>query len=314
MDWIIIIAAIPLIIAAFFLGRLFASKPIENNNNKIKEEYYELIKLKNQKEAEYQHTLNELKKDIENNQQKLLFTKEQNKLIENQYQERLQVIENTKKFAEEAAEERRKFLENEFQKEEKKYEDLKASYNFELNDLLKDIESIKETRRAAIASRQQELTVEENKENYSLILPREEERDIPILREVQYKISKPRTIAMAIWNGYYQPIAKVKFPKILGKQDVCGIYKITNQKTGECYIGQAVDVRKRWYDHAKAMIGIDTPQNNLLYAAAQKYGLDDFTFELLLECKSNELNEKEKYFIELYNSNTFGYNKTAGNN
>jgi hypothetical protein len=62
------------------------------------------------------------------------------------------------------------------------------------------------------------------------------------------------------------------------------------------------------------MIGIDTPQNNLLYAAAQKYGLDDFTFELLLECKSNELNEKEKYFIELYNSNTFGYNKTAGNN
>ncbi len=119
---------------------------------------------------------------------------------------------------------------------------------------------------------------------------------------------------MAIWNGYYQPIAKVKFPKILGKQDVCGIYKITNQKTGECYIGQAVDVRKRWYDHAKAMIGIDTPQNNLLYAAAQKYGLDDFTFELLLECKSNELNEKEKYFIELYNSNTFGYNKTAGNN
>ncbi len=61
------------------------------------------------------------------------------------------------------------------------------------------------------------------------------------------------------------------------------------------------------------MIGIDTPQNNLLYAAAQKYGLDDFTFELLLECKSNELDAKEKYFIELYNSNTFGYNRTGGN-
>lgn len=313
MDWVIIVAAIPLIIAAFFLGRLFASKPIENNNNKIKEEYYELIKLKNQQEAEYQKTLNELKKDIENSQQKLLFTKEQNELIENQYQERLQIIENTKKFAEEAAEERRKFLENEFQKEEKKYEDLKASYNFELNDLLKDIESIKETRRAAIASRQRELTVEENKENYSLILPREEERDIPILREVQYKISKPRAVAMAIWSSYYQPLAKTKFPKILGKQDVCGIYKITNQKTGECYIGQAVDVRKRWYDHAKAMIGIDTPQNNLLYAAAQEYGLDDFTFELLLECASNELDAKEKYFIELYNSNIFGYNRTGGN-
>lgn len=62
------------------------------------------------------------------------------------------------------------------------------------------------------------------------------------------------------------------------------------------------------------MIGIDTPQNNLLYAAAQEYGLDDFTFELLLECTPNELDAKEKYFIELYNSNIFGYNRTQGNN
>ena len=65
------------------------------------------------------------------------------------------------------------------------------------------------------------------------------------MREVQYKISKPRAVAMAIWSAYYQQVAKVKFPKILGKNDVCGIYKITNQKTGECYIGQAVDVRQR---------------------------------------------------------------------
>ena len=50
---------------------------------------------------------------------------------------------------------------------------------------------------------------------------------------------------MAIWQAYYQPIAKKKFPKILGKTDICGIYKITNQETGECYIGQAVDIRRR---------------------------------------------------------------------
>lgn len=117
---------------------------------------------------------------------------------------------------------------------------------------------------------------------------------------------------MAIWNGYYQPLAKSKFPKILGKQDVCGIYKITNWKTGECYIGQSVDVRKRWYEHAKAGLGIDTPAGNKLYAAMQEFGLDDFTFELLLECKPEELNEKEKYFIELYQANIVGYNGNAG--
>ena len=302
MEWIVVVAAIPLIIAAFFIGRLFASKPIEDNNNKIRQQLSELLQIIDIKKAEQQ----KLEIEIQNKQEK-------NKWIENQYQERLKVIENTKQLADEAAAQRRKILDSEFEAEKLKYESYKKSYNEELDILKQDIESIKETRRAAIASRNKELIVEQNKDDYTLILPREEERDIPILREVQYKISKPRTIAMAIWNGYYQPIAKTKFPKILGKQDVCGIYKITNQKTGECYIGQAVDVRKRWYDHAKAMIGIDTPQNNLLYAAAQKYGLDDFTFELLLECKPNELDIKEKYFIELYNSNTFGYNRTGGN-
>ena len=302
MDWTIIIIAIPLIIAAFFLGRLFASKPIEDNNNKIRQQLDELLQTIDIKKAEQQ----KLEIEIQNKQEK-------NKWIENQYQERLKVIENTKQLADEAAAQKRKILNAEFEAEKLKYESYKKSYKEELDTIKQDIESIKETRRAAIASRQQELTIEQNKDDYTLILPKEEERDISILREVQYKISKPRAIAMAIWSAYYQPLAKTKFPKILGKQDVCGIYKITNQKTGECYIGQAVDVRKRWYDHAKAMIGIDTPQNNLLYAAAQKYGLDDFTFELLLECRQNELDEKEKYFIELYNSNVFGYNKTGGN-
>lgn len=61
------------------------------------------------------------------------------------------------------------------------------------------------------------------------------------------------------------------------------------------------------------MLGVDTPQGNKLYAAAKQYDLEDFSFELLEECKPNELNEKEKYFIELYNSKTFGYNGTGGN-
>ena len=61
------------------------------------------------------------------------------------------------------------------------------------------------------------------------------------------------------------------------------------------------------------MLGIDTPTGSKLCAAVQDYGIENFTFEILQECKNFELNEKEKYFIELYNSNTFGYNKTAGN-
>ena len=74
------------------------------------------------------------------------------------------------------------------------------------------------------------------------------------------------------------------------------------------------DIYKRWSQHAKCGLGIDTPPGNKLYQAIQEYGLENFTFEVLTECNSTELDEKEKYFISLYQADTFGYNGTKGNN
>jgi group I intron endonuclease len=118
---------------------------------------------------------------------------------------------------------------------------------------------------------------------------------------------------MLVWQTYWQPIAKKQFPLILQDKTKCGIYKITNLITDECYIGQSNDIYRRWSDHCKCGLGIDTPVGNKLYKAIQEYGLENFTFELLVECSQDELNEKEKYFIELYQADTFGYNSTKGN-
>lgn len=100
---------------------------------------------------------------------------------------------------------------------------------------------------------------------------------------------------------------------MLNKKDVMGIYKITNKENNMCYIGQAKKMRERWRDHMKCGLGIDTPANNKLYYAMQKEGLDNFTFELLEECNEQELDEKEKFYINLYDSYNFGYNSTKGN-
>lgn len=43
------------------------------------------------------------------------------------------------------------------------------------------------------------------------------------------------------------------------------------------------------------------------------YGLQNFAFEILEECPKQQLNEKEKFFIELYQAKDFGYNATGGN-
>jgi hypothetical protein len=43
------------------------------------------------------------------------------------------------------------------------------------------------------------------------------------------------------------------------------------------------------------------------------YGLWNFSFELLEECSKELLNEKEKFYISLYQSKDFGFNSTQGN-
>lgn len=75
-----------------------------------------------------------------------------------------------------------------------------------------------------------------------------------------------------------------------------------------CYIGQAKNIRERFREHLKCGLGIDTPAANKLYQAMLQEGVDNFTFELLEECAAANLNEKESFYIDLYNSYDYGYN------
>ena len=126
------------------------------------------------------------------------------------------------------------------------------------------------------------------------------------------QLNKPRILSMLIWSTYWQKPMTALCNNILGTSIVTGIYKITNQETGECYIGQAADVAKRWKDHAKCGLGIDTPAGNKLYKAIQEYGIWNFSWELLEQCNRVDLDEKERYYIQLYKSYEFGYNSNKG--
>ena len=73
-----------------------------------------------------------------------------------------------------------------------------------------------------------------------------------------------------------------------------GIYKVTNLKTNQCYIGQSVDLRNRLRDHIKAGLGIGS-SNNRFYTEMKNIGPENFMYEILEECDRSQLNEKERF-------------------
>lgn len=95
-----------------------------------------------------------------------------------------------------------------------------------------------------------------------------------------------------------------------------GIYKITNLINGKAYIGQSVDIHKRFNAHRSVAFNPnDKNYNYPLYRAIRKYGIENFSFEVLDECDMSELNNKEVYYISQYNTHgKFGYNQDDGGN
>lgn len=78
---------------------------------------------------------------------------------------------------------------------------------------------------------------------------------------------------------------------------ICGIYKITSP-SGKIYIGQAFDIENRWSRYRS----LNCRAQVHLYNSLKKHGSENHLFEILCECTEGELNEKENYYITLFDS------------
>ena len=88
-----------------------------------------------------------------------------------------------------------------------------------------------------------------------------------------------------------------------------GIYKITNPK-GRVYIGQSVNIskRKNYYRNSCSKRGVQPKISNSI----KKYGWDNHSFEVIEECRVEELDKREIYWINFYNSIQEGMNIREG--
>lgn len=83
---------------------------------------------------------------------------------------------------------------------------------------------------------------------------------------------------------------------------MCGIYKITNIKNGKVYVGQSVDIKRRWWEHkARAFIKSTDCYDKPLYRSMRKHGIENFILEILYLGEPESLNKKENEYIMEYN-------------
>ena len=92
-----------------------------------------------------------------------------------------------------------------------------------------------------------------------------------------------------------------------------GIYKITNIDNNKVYIGQSKNIINRLQNHKNALIK-NKHFNWHLQNAWNNYGESKFTFSIIEQCNVDDLDEREMYWINYYNSHNRinGYNKTLG--
>ena len=108
-----------------------------------------------------------------------------------------------------------------------------------------ELDKISKVRAAAIQAQIKEREIKDQLSFYCLRPTENELDDIKALERVKPNLHQPRILCMLIWSTYFQKPMTALCNNVLGTSIVCGIYKITNQETGECYIGQAVDIAKR---------------------------------------------------------------------
>lgn len=92
----------------------------------------------------------------------------------------------------------------------------------------------------------------------------------------------------------------------------CGIYIIKNKINEKVYIGQSVDIVCRWAAHKNSARSDRSDSYVKIHKAMKELGVENFYMEVVELCDFAQLSNKEKYWIQYYDSYINGYNMTLG--
>ena len=135
------------------------------------------------------------------------------------------------------------------------------------------------------------------------------QNDINKLKGVAAQLNNPATLYKLIWKEYYENGFNAMIGRVLGNdKEKSGIYKITDIRNQMCYIGQTTNFKNRWRTHAKRAVKAEEGTSNRLYQDMWENGLENYTFQIVEICEKDKLTEREKFYIDFFNSKEWGFN------
>lgn len=181
---------------------------------------------------------------------------------------------------------------------------IKKDLQVELDELDKSVADMKNVHSLAV----DRLNEHKVKGGWEPFLSPHEQRLIELIDEV---VAMYPDLASDLNTIKWKKVWLPKVQGIVGQEKLdgkMGIYRLMlKEDEGVCYVGQAVNIKERWYQHIRKMLGVDNRGNEKLY----KYndpGL--FVWEVVEEVKDRgKLDEREKYWIEFYGCKEWGLNK-----
>ena len=156
--------------------------------------------------------------------------------------------------------------------------------------------------------------IEEQQDFYRICLSQDSKADINYLISIIPNMKNPTILYKLIWSEYIQKPFNQMLKNVLGTTDPRNvIYSITNLKTNEIYIGKTkAEVSKRWTEHIKSSLNIGMIKSAKIHEALYNHW-DDFVFAIVEKVPSEvSLSEREKFYIDFYQSNICGYNLKSG--
>lgn len=192
------------------------------------------------------------------------------------------------------------------------YETTASQLENELSELYAEVKEYREKRDAINAEILRQRAIDEQQDFYRVVLDQSSIDDINVLNSIRKNLHKHDSLDKLIYDTYVAKPVQEMVKRVLEGEAPSGIYKITRLKTGEIYIGKSTDVKTRWIQHTKTAFGCGTIAHSILHTTMARDGIDQFTFELLEEVPKDKLTERERYYIEFYDSKRYGLNERNG--